>query len=157
MKPKIVTISEKKLIGKSVEMSLINNKTQDLFSSFMPNRNKITNALGEAIFEVLLYKDNYFTNFNPNNIFTKYGALEVKDFSNVPLEMHSFTLKEGLYAVFTYKGFAKDFGAFMQQILLEWLPNSEYTLDHRPHFHVLGEKYKNNSKDSQEEVYIPIK
>ncbi|MEP1984886.1 MAG: GyrI-like domain-containing protein, partial [Maribacter dokdonensis] len=39
----------------------------------------------------------------------------------------------------------------------EWIPNSEYQLDGRPHFEVLGAKYKNNDPNSEEEVWIPIK
>ncbi len=37
------------------------------------------------------------------------------------------------------------------------LPNSEYELENRPHFEVLGEKYKNNDPNSEEEIWIPIK
>jgi AraC family transcriptional regulator len=38
-----------------------------------------------------------------------------------------------------------------------WLPDSEYRLDVRPHFEVLGEKYKNDDPESEEEIWIPIK
>jgi AraC family transcriptional regulator len=37
-----------------------------------------------------------------------------------------------------------------------WLPKSGYQLDRRPHFEILGEKYKNNNPDSEEEIWIPI-
>ncbi|MDP5096829.1 MAG: GyrI-like domain-containing protein [Flavobacterium sp.] len=37
------------------------------------------------------------------------------------------------------------------------MPNSEYQLDNRPHFEILGAKYKNNAPDSEEEIWIPIK
>jgi hypothetical protein len=30
-------------------------------------------------------------------------------------------------------------------------------LDNRPHFEILGEKYKNADPDSEEDVYIPVK
>jgi AraC family transcriptional regulator len=30
-------------------------------------------------------------------------------------------------------------------------------LDQRPHVEVMGEKYKNNDPDSEEEIWIPIK
>ena len=46
---------------------------------------------------------------------------------------------------------------FMNAILTKWLPHSNYNLDDRPHFNVLGDKYKNNDPDSEEDVYIPIK
>ena len=36
-----------------------------------------------------------------------------------------------------------------------WIAKSDYNLDDRPHFEVLGEKYIN--ADSEEEIWIPIK
>jgi AraC family transcriptional regulator len=30
-------------------------------------------------------------------------------------------------------------------------------LDNRPHFEILGEKYKQGSPDSEEEIWIPVK
>jgi AraC family transcriptional regulator len=71
--------------------------------------------------------------------------------------METFTLTSGLYAVFQYKGTANEAAGTFQYILGTWLPNSEYTLDSRPHFEILGEKYKNNDPDSEEEIWIPIK
>ena len=44
-----------------------------------------------------------------------------------------------------------------QYILGTWLPNSDYSLDDRAHFEILGNKYKNNESDSEEEIWIPIK
>lgn len=46
----------------------------------------------------------YFQNFNPKNEFVKWAKVEVKDFNNVPNDLMSFTLKEGLYAVSNYNG-----------------------------------------------------
>ena len=44
-----------------------------------------------------------------------------------------------------------------QYIFTNWLPNSEYELDNRPHFEILGDKYINGSADSEEEIWIPVK
>ena len=70
--------------------------------------------------------------------------------------MEAFTLKEGLYAVFDYKGSSSDNSIF-HYIFSEWLPSSDYQIDDRPHFEVLGERYKNNDVNSEEEIWIPIK
>jgi AraC family transcriptional regulator len=70
--------------------------------------------------------------------------------------MESFILYGGLYAVFDYKGSSVDNRIF-QYIYMNWIPNSEYQLDNRPHFEVLGEKYRNNDPTSEEEIWIPIK
>ena len=37
------------------------------------------------------------------------------------------------------------------------MPASEYILDKRPHFEILGEKYKNDDPASEEEVWIPVR
>jgi AraC family transcriptional regulator len=37
------------------------------------------------------------------------------------------------------------------------LPASGYELDDRPHFEILGERYKNNDPDSEEELWFPVR
>lgn len=71
--------------------------------------------------------------------------------------MNTFILRGGLYAVFIHKGDASKAAQTFQYIFGTWLPNSAYVLDDRPHFEILGEKYKRDSPDSEEEVWIPIK
>ncbi len=44
-----------------------------------------------------------------------------------------------------------------RNIFETWLPASGYVLDNRPHFAVMGEKYRNEDPDSEEEIWIPIK
>jgi len=157
MQPRIELIPQKKLVGHVIEMSFSNNKTYELFSGFMPNRKQITNATCSNIYEVLEYEDSHFKKFNPSHPFKKWAALEVSEFEPIPESMETLNLNKGLYAVFHYKGLANRFGAFMNSIFTEWLPQSNYELDHRPHFNLLGDKYKNNHPDSEEDVYIPIK
>lgn len=155
--PKIEIIPQKKLIGHVIDMSLVNNKTFELFSGFMPNRKQVSNSLSEDIYEVMLYGDSHFKKFSPNNTFTKWATVEVSEFNEIPQGMNTLILDEGLYAVFQYKGLPEGFGELMRTILTEWLPQSNYTLDHRTHFNVLGEHYKRNDPNSEETVYIPIK
>ena len=82
--------------------------------------------------------------------------MEVSSLDFVPNEMETYSLAGGLYAVFNYKGLSSDPQIF-QYIYGTWIPNSEYELDQRPHFEVLGENYKNNDPNSEEEIWIPIK
>jgi AraC family transcriptional regulator len=63
----------------------------------------------------------------------------------------------GLYAVFNYMGISSEVSDFFKNSYAEWLPGSGYILDDRPHFEVLGEKYKSNDPSSEEEISIPIK
>jgi AraC family transcriptional regulator len=156
MQPRIEILNEKKLVGKSVKMSFANNKTAELWRSFMPRRREITNNVTVELISLQIYKPSHFEKFDPNNEFTKWALVEVTDFNNVPAEMETFLLIGGLYAVFHYKGSSSDMSIF-QYIFTNWLPNSDYLLDDRPNFEVLGEKYKNEDPNSEEEIWIPIK
>jgi AraC family transcriptional regulator len=62
----------------------------------------------------------------------------------------------GTYAVFHYKGLSSD-SSVWRYIYNEWLPNSPWELDHRPHFERLGAKYKNEDPNSEEDIYIPVR
>ena len=157
MNPRIETLTDKKLIGKRLVMSFANNRTFELWRSFMPVRKEIQNNIGTDLYSMQIYAPGFFDNFDPGIPFEKWAAMEVTDFAKVPEEMESFTLTGGLYAVFLYKGAASDASGTFQFILASWLPNSEFVLDTRPHFELLGEKYKNNDPESEEELWIPIK
>lgn len=155
--PRIETLKQKKLVGQQIKMSLTNDKTAALFSGFMPNKKHIKHAVSTDIFEVQIYEADHFKVFNPENTFTKWASVEVLEYKTVPESMQTLDLNGGLYAVFNYKGLAKDFSKLMMYIFTEWLPKSEYQLDDRPHFNLLGDAYKHNHPDSEEEVWIPIK
>ena len=155
MEPRLEVVKEKKLVGKRIKMSLADNKTFDLWRSFMPERMEIQNKLSPDLISMRVYNEPLQLE-NPNQQFEKWAAVEVSNFNEVPNGMETFTLHAGLYAVFDYKGLNTDNRIFIY-IFKEWLPNSNYVLDERPHFEVLGEKYKNNDPDSEEEIWVPIK
>jgi AraC family transcriptional regulator len=157
MQVRIEILSEKKLIGKRITTSFANNRTAELWRSFMPQRKEIKNNIGSELYSLQIYPALFFNNFNPNTTFEKLATVEVTDYETVPHEMETFILPSGLYAVFIYKGAASAAAPTFQYILGTWLPNSEYVLDTRPHFEILGEKYKNEDPDSEEELWIPIK
>lgn len=157
MEYRIETLPEKKLVGQRMLMSLSDNKTVDLWKGFMPRRNEIKNKVGDALFSMQIYDPLYFKEFNPKREFEKWAAIEVADFENIPEGMKKVILPGGLYVVFLYRGTASAAGPTYQYIFSEWIPNSGYQLDTRPHFEILGRKYKNNDPDSEEEIWIPIK
>jgi len=154
LQPQIVILPETKLVGKKRSMSLVDNQTQVLWQSFMPFRNAIQNRIGNDFYSVQLYDATYFENFNPAKPFEKWATVPVSNFENILEEMEPLVLPSGLYAVFEHKGVET---TIFQQIFSEWLPNSEYALDQRPHFELLGEKYKNNDPNSEEQIWIPIR
>jgi AraC family transcriptional regulator len=155
--PRIEILPEKKFVGKRIKMSFSNNQTHELWKSFMPSRREIKNNIGSDLYSVEVYEPLYFNNFNPEKEFDKWAAVEVTDFEKVPDDMDTLILPRGLYAVFLHKGAASKGPETYQYIFGTWLPASDFLLDNRPHFAVMGEKYKNDDPDSEEEVWIPVK
>ncbi|QJD77867.1 GyrI-like domain-containing protein [Spirosoma rhododendri] len=155
MIPTIRMTNERKLVGLRMTMSFTDYKAGQLWQRFMPRRSEIK-SLSDELISMAVYSSTHFTDFNPSNRFDKWAAVEVVNFDTVPTGMEPFTLTGGLYAVFDYKGLSTD-NTIFQYIIGEWLPDSDYTLDNRPHFEVLGSKYKNNNPDSEEEIWIPVK
>ena len=139
-------------------MSLAKDQTRQLWSSFMPERDLIQDKVGADFLSVQLYDSSLnFNDFSPQTEFTKCAMVEVSEFKKIPRDMETLTLVGGLYAVFLHKDKAQDFPKTMEYILGQWLPNSDYEVDQRAHFEVLGAQYKPNSGDSEEEVFIPIR
>lgn len=153
---RIEILNKKILLGMKLEMSLVQNRTGELWRSFMSRRKEINNAVGNERYSLQVYSADYFKTFSPGNRFVKWAAVEVSNSGGVPEEMEVLQLQGGLYAVFSYTGSSTDTKIF-QYIYSAWLPTSGYDLDDRPHFEILGEKYKNDSPDSEEEIWIPIK
>ncbi|MHA8099245.1 GyrI-like domain-containing protein [Aquirufa aurantiipilula] len=155
MTPRIEILPEKRLIGIHQEMSLAANTTSQLWATFMSRRHEISDAYTSNLISLQIYPTNYFIEFSPMNHFVKWACIEVSPSAPIPQGMESLLLTGGLYAVFKYQGLADP--QIFQYIFTTWLPASEYKLDYRPHFEVLGEKYKNNDPNSEEEIWIPVK
>lgn len=158
MNPLIKTLPEKKLIGKRLRMSLAENRTGELWRSFMPRRNEIQNKTTTDLISMQVYDPSFdFQNFNLAAEFDKWAVVEVSDFGTIPNGMESLILPGGLYAVFIHKGPASEGERTFRYIFGTWLPASDFVLDNRPHFEILGENYKPDSPDSEEEIWIPVK
>jgi AraC family transcriptional regulator len=155
LQPKIVISKKKKLVGGRLRMSLVTNRTSDLWRSFMPQRGNVQNRISNDLVSMRVY-DGPLRIGDVHQEFDKWAAVEVSGFENIPEEMESVVLVEGLYAVFNYKGLNTDERIFVY-IFTQWLPNSNYQLDERPYFEILGSKYKNNDPESEEEIWIPVK
>jgi AraC family transcriptional regulator len=157
MNPRIEILPAKKLVGKRVKMSFANNKVIELWQGFMPRRKEINNNLNADLISMQVYDSSFdITHFNPLVEFDKWAAVEVECFDAVPSGMETFYLQGGLYAVFDYKGRSTDNQVF-KDIFGLWLPSSGYQLDNRPHFEILGSKYRNNDPESEEEIWIPVR
>jgi len=153
----ITSLPETKLIGMRQTMSFAHNTTPALWKSFMPRRKEINNTVDGNLYSLQNYNAGFFNDFSPLTAFEKWAAVAVPDFNTVPAGMETLTLTGGLYAMFNYKGDAAGADGFFRAIFQEWLPQAGYIVDDRPHFELLGEKYKKGADDSEEEVWIPVK
>ncbi len=154
MEPRMEVLESKKLVGMRMKMSLAKNLTGELWRNFMPRRKEIQNSLTSDLYSLQVY--GWPADFsNVHKTFEKWALVEVTDFEHVPEGMEAFTLPGGLYAVFAYKGSSSDPRIF-QYIFGTWLPGCAYRLDNRPHFEVLGNKYRNNDPESEEDIWIPV-
>lgn len=156
MNPEIKVVKEKKFIGQKIETSFLENKTFQLWKNFMPRRKEIKNNIGIELYSMEVYPPLFFENFDYSNNFEKWAAIEVSDFNFIPDGMEKLISPTGLYAIFLYKGLSGEAKNFYNHIFQVWLPSSGFLLDNRPHFAVIGDKYKNNDPDSEEDIYIPI-
>lgn len=158
MQPRIISIPSKKLVGRKLRMSISANRTIELWQFLMPRRNHILNKLNSDLFLVQVFdQDLDFKDFTTETEFEKWAAIEVSEYWEVPEGMETLNIPEGLYAVFDYKGAANNFAPMFHYIFGIWIPTSGYEVDKRPHFDVLGEKYKGNDANSEEEIWVSIK
>ena len=131
MEPSIKTLPEKKLVGKSVRMSLANDKTAELWRSFMPRRKAIKNGIGLDLYSVQVYDESWnFRGFNPQVEFAKCAMIEVPDFDDVPKDMETRVLKGGLYAVFVHQGTLEEFP--QDSAVYFWAMATQFRLRSRP-------------------------
>jgi AraC family transcriptional regulator len=156
MKPRIEMLPEKKFLGKRAIMSFANSTTTILWQGFMPRRNEITNRVSTELYSFEVYPPDFFEPYNPEAKFEKWVAVEVMNFNVVPHDMETLVVPSGQYAIFIHKGPASEAARTYDYIFRTWLPTSDFLVDHRPHFAIMGAKYKREDPGSEEEVWIPV-
>lgn len=154
---RIELLEEKYLLGKSLQMTFAENRTPELWRSFMPLRREIKNKANSDLYSIEVYEPEFFHKFNPNNFFIKWAAQEVTSLADVPIGFETVIIPAGLYAVFLHRDPASTGATTYAYIFNQWLPSSGYQVDQRPHLAIMGEKYKNEDTDSEEEIWIPVR
>lgn len=142
-------------IGAKVQMSFAANLTVPLWQNFMSRKGELE-PLNDLLFSIELYSNDFFQSFDPRKEFEKWAAVEVSTSHSIPGGMDQLSVPKGKYAVFLHKGTPEDGPKTYGYIFEKWLPASEYQLDTRPHFAVMGEKYIHNDPNSEEEIWIPV-
>ncbi len=159
LKPQIVEIDERKVIGVNTQTSLLNNTILEMWNRFLKIESKIKDRIDTCYYEIHPYDSDFkmkdFTNDTP---FEKWAAIPVANFENIPSGMNAYTLAKGKYAVFAHIGKMTEIQFSFDFIYGTWLPNSEYELDSRDDFERYDENYLGlNNPNSKVEIWIPIK
>ena len=144
------------IVGMKREISFAENTTSVLWQNFMPRRNEITDKINSDLFSISIYPEDFFKTFDIHKKFEKCAGIAVKSTESIPDGMQLIPINEGLYATFIYKGLAANYPKVFQDVLQAWLPEHGYQIDNRPFFEILGEKYKRDAEDSEEEIWIPV-
>ena len=153
--PEIVTFPGIRLAGFKAKMSLAADQTVPLWKSFMPGRKQIPGVVSEELYSVRIYPADYFAVLNPGREFEKWAAAPVDPHMAIPKPWELLQIPTGLYAVFHYRGLNTD-PSIYRYIYGSWLPASGYVPDVRPHFEILGARYRNNDPQSEEDIWIPV-
>ncbi|MEZ4945949.1 MAG: GyrI-like domain-containing protein [Cyclobacteriaceae bacterium] len=158
MTPRIETITPKTLVGLQIRMNLANNKTSELWRTFLQRKEEIHHRTNTDRYSIQVFDSpQHMNTFTPLTEFDKWAAVEVNDATRMPQGMKSITIEAGQYAVFIHHGAAHTFQKTFDHIFGVWLPASGYQFDHRPQFEIMKADYNPFDDNAQEEVWIPIK
>jgi predicted transcriptional regulator YdeE/2-polyprenyl-3-methyl-5-hydroxy-6-metoxy-1,4-benzoquinol methylase len=153
--PDIVKFSGKILAGLSSEVTFSDGRTGDLWRQLMPIR-KTLSPKNADLYSVEVFPDGFFESFEISRPFRKWAAIELET-PALPEGWATLRIPDGLYAVFLYRGLASDAAPFYNEIFTSWLPASGYAVDARPHFALMDARYKRDSADSEETIWIPVR
>ncbi|ARI77836.1 GyrI-like domain-containing protein [Halobacillus mangrovi] len=158
MTPELIQLKTKKLIGKSMQMSLNDDHTVELWRSFMPKLKTIKDRIDDNLYNMKVFEEKLDpARFTPDTLFHKWAAVEVREFDEKQNELEPIILNGGLYAMFYHHGPASEFHKTLQSFYEEWLPASDYLIDEREHFERFTKEYDPLDPNAVEEVWIPVK
>lgn len=156
--PRFEILPVRTLVGLSDRMSIAKDGTPALWQKAMPLFPSVPNRIGTDLFSVEVYDDlSFFEQFDPTREFQKWAAVLVGDPSNIPDGFDVLAIPDGEYAVFPFKGSAKEAPAAYQFIYNIWLKESESILEDRPHFAVMSAAYRPDDPNAEEEIWVPVK
>lgn len=140
-----------------MQNSIAQNKTVELWSSFMPRKRELE-SISSDLFAIQSYSKGHFQkSFDPHSEFTIMAMIEVLAGHVLPNGMKSLIIPKGSYAVFNYKGKAADFAQMAMAIYGKVIPESKHQIAERPHFQIMGPKYFGpDNPASEEEIWVPV-
>lgn len=157
-KVRLVELADKKLLGISRMTTVADPSAAMLWQAFSPRIKEITGMITNFRFSLQQYPPAFLKANDPSGIpYRQWAAVEVATFDGQPAGMEPLVIPGGLYAIHLHRGLSSAFPATFQRIYGQWLPQSGYQLDDRPHFERLAPDYRPNDPAAVEEVWVPIK
>jgi len=154
--PRIEYLDKIQLIGLSIETSLVENKTYELWRNFKMTLKEIDELEAKTFYSVQKYSPDFPKAFSPSSKFRKWASIENIQKKEIPKTFDTIEIG-GLFAVFIHKGTTATFHLTTQYIFGVWLPSSTYELENNYHFELMDSKYDPNDPETSEEVWIPVK
>lgn len=155
IEPRIEILSPRMLVGMRMDMSMVRDRTSDLWRSFGPRIRTVTGRVTDGTVALRRYRAATDV-FDPEAVFERWAGVEVSGHEAVPEGLETCRIAGGLYAVVNHRGPASDLSTF-RSFFQEWLPASAFDLDQRPHFELLPASYEPWSPDATEECFIPVR
>lgn len=155
--PTIETLDSMKVAGIHRSMSFADPAMRELWQAFRPRANEIPSRASEDFVSLRVFEQPVRGAPTLESRFEQWAAVEVTQFNDLPQGIDSHVLGGGMYALFTYRGRASDFATAARYIYGEWLPGSDYEVDDREFFEILGPAYRPDDPHATEKVWIPVR
>lgn len=157
MNPYIRIFPSKKLFGKHTTVTMASDDPTALWRPFKMKLKELGINNTECFYSIQVYDGVDFSQFTPSTEFEKWAAIELDNRQKPPRDMETFELVGGKYAVFIHKGTSVTLHKTTDFIFGEWLPNSGFSLDNRPHLAIMTSNYRPDDPNAEELICIPLK
>lgn len=145
------------LVGRSLSVTLMEDRIRELWQYFAANRKHIPHVVGNFSYAVEVYPAlNFFKKINPSRPFTRWAAVEVSKVEKLSHGLRQLDIPAGKYAVFSFQGTHREASEAFRYIYQTWLKEASYQLANRPHFAKMAENYAPDNPQAEEEFWIPI-
>ncbi len=161
LEPRIYSIEERcfigiktQVIGIESEKNNIAEKLPELWNSFIPRLDEISQAVNQTCYGIISYEKD---NKNENSLHY-LACTEVSNINNIPEGMVATTLPKQMYAEFQHKGMVcvENVNQTINYIYSSWLLNSNMRHTYQPDIEIYGPEFQMKSEDSIIYYAIPV-
>lgn len=155
--PEIRTLEPFSVVGLHRTMSMARHAIPELWRDFRSRAAEVGGRSSDDWISLRIYDGLEGRPPRMESPFEQWAAVPVETHATPPDGMARHRLEGGPYAVFTYRGAARDFGPVIEWFHGSWLPASEWEVDDRAHFEILPSDYAPTDPGATEEVWIPVR